>query len=175
MSQRLLKRDHDVDATYLNTEIASANAMIGKTNNGYTERSWNQYIEALNNAEAVAKAPTQMTAFDAKYNLLVAVNELNKIGEEADYSELEALIAQAEQALANENLYDNTAKEFGQVLAELGYKEFTNADGDKVQLFPGSALLVNEQPYAADDQRKVNNAEKLLKKLLLDSNSNRLT
>ncbi len=166
MGERLLPRDHDVDATYLNTEIASANAMIGKTNNGYTVRSWNQYIKALEKAEAVAANPTQMTAFDAKYNLLVARNELNKIGEEADYTELETLIAQAQQALANENLYDNTAKEFGQVLAELGYKSFTNADGDEVQLFPGSALLVNDEPYAIDDQDEVDDAAAALKEAL---------
>ncbi len=166
MSERLLKRDGGVNATYLNTEIASANAMIGKTNNGYTVRSWNQYIAALENAEKVAANPTQMTAFDAKYNLLVARNELNKIGEEADYTELETLIAQAQQALANEGLYDNTTKEFGQVLAELGYKTFTNADGDDVQLFPGSALLVNAEPYAADDQDEVDDAAAALKEAL---------
>jgi len=166
MSERLITRDHGVIATYLKTEIDSANAMIGKTNNGYTERSWKQYIEALTKAEEVYANPTQMTVFDAKYNLLVARNELNKIGEEADYTELETLIAQAQQALANENLYDNTAKEFGQVLAELGYKSFTNADGDEVQLFPGSALLVNDEPYAADDQDKVDRAAAALKEAL---------
>lgn len=165
-SSRLLPRTHGVLTYFLDTEIASAMAMIGETNNGYTVRSWAKYDAALKNAKTVAANPTQMTVFDAKYNLLVARNELVKVGSEADYTELEALIAQAEQALANKNLYDNTNKEFGQVLAELGYKDLTNADGDTVQLFPGSAKIVLAEGYSVEDQGKVDRAAEALKEAL---------
>ena len=165
-SSRLLPRTHGVRTYFLDTEIASAMAMIGDTNKGYTARSWAKYEAALKKAKDVAANPTQMTAFDAKYNLLVARNELVKDGFEADYTELEALIAQAEQALANKNLYDNINKEFGQVLAELGYNEIKNADGDSIQLFPGSAKLVLAEGYSVDDQGKVDRAAEALKEAL---------
>ena len=49
------------------------------------------------------------------------------------------------------------------VLAELGYHEFTNADGDSIDLFPGSALYVNTEPYAVDQQDDVDQAAYELK------------
>lgn len=164
MSERLLTRG-GVDTTYLSDEIDSAEAMITDSSL-YTARSWAIYEKALADAKEVLGNPTQMTAFDAKYALLVARNGLVLVEDEADYSELEALIAQAQQALANKNLYDNTDKEFGQVLAELGYNALTDADGNSVQLFPGSALLVNEKAYGADDQKKVDRAATALKEAL---------
>lgn len=164
---RLLARDHGVITKYLDDEIESAKNMIGTTNNGtYTARSWAKYDEAYKEALAVQANPTQMTVFDAKYNLMTSRNELVLVDKEADYTELEALIAQATQALANSNLYNNTAKEFGQVLAELGYNDFKNADGDKVQLFYGSALHENLEPYAEDEQYKVDRAATALKEAL---------
>ena len=162
---RLLARDHGVITTYLADEIASADAMV-KAESAYTARSWAKYETAYNNAKAVLANPTQMTVFDAKYELLTCRNELVLVENEADYSALEALIAQATQALANANLYDNTNKELGQVLAELGYYDFTNADGDKVQLFPGSALYVNKEPYAVDEQDAIDTAANELKEAL---------
>ena len=162
---RLLARDHGVITTYLADEIASADAMV-KAESAYTARSWAKYETAYNNAKAVLANPTQMTVFDAKYELLTCRNELVLVENEADYSELEALIAQATQALANANLYDNTDKELGQVLAELGYYDFTNADGDKVQLFPGSALYVNTEPYGVDQQDEIDQAANELKEAL---------
>lgn len=166
-SNRLLARDHGVITKYLDDEITSAKNMIGLTNNNvYTKRSWDKYIEAYNEALAVQAAPTQMTVFDAKYNLLTSRNELVKIEDEADYSELEALIAQAQMVMNNPGLYDNTPKEIGQVLAELGYKDFTNANGDDVQLFPGSALHENAEPYAVDEQYKIDRAATALKEAL---------
>ena len=165
MGPRLLARDHGVITTYLADEIASADAMV-KAESAYTARSWAKYETAYNNAKAVLANPTQMTVFDAKYELLTCRNELVLVENEADYSELEALIAQATQALANANLYDNTDKELGQVLAELGYYDFTNADGDKVQLFPGSALYVNTEPYGVDQQDEIDQAANELKEAL---------
>ena len=170
MGPRLLARDHGVVTTYLADEVTSAENMIGTTNGAkgvtYTQRSWDKYIAAYNDAKAVLAKPTQMTVFDAKWELLCCRNELVVVGNEADYSELEALIAQATQALANADLYDNTDKELGQVLAELGYHDFTNADGDDIQLFPGSALYVNKEPYGVDEQGAIDAAANELKEAL---------
>jgi hypothetical protein len=165
MGPRLLARDHGVITTYLADEIASADNMV-KAKSAYTARSWAKYETAYNNAQAVLANPTQMTVFDAKYELMCCRNELVLVENEADYSELEALIAQATQALANANLYDNTNKELGQVLAELGYHDFENADGDMIQLFPGSALYVNKEPYAVDEQDAIDTAANELKEAL---------
>ena len=165
MGPRLLARDHGVITTYLADEITSADNMVGAESE-YTARSWAKYETAYNNAKAVLANPTQMTVFDAKYELMCCRNELVLVDDEADYSELEALIAQATQALANANLYDNTDKELGQVLAELGYYDFENADGDSIQLFPGSALYVNKEPYAVDEQDAIDTAANELKEAL---------
>ena len=165
MGPRLLKRDHGVITKYLDDEITSANNMVGDESE-YTARSWAKYETAMENALAVQADPTQMTVFDAKYELMCCRNELVKVEDEADYSELEALISQATQALANASLYDNTNKELGQVLAELGYHDFENADGDTIQLFPGSALYVNTEPYAADEQEAIDDAANELKEAL---------
>ena len=164
-SQRLLKRTYGTVDKQLRDEIASANNMIGTDASKYTETSWNRYQEALDYANDVVNAngvvKSQKHIFEAKYNLLCARKALVPADMEADYTELEALIAQAEHALANANLYDNTNKEFGQVLAELGYDEI-----DDVQLFPGSAKLVRAEGYHVDDQDKVDSAADALKEAL---------
>ncbi len=170
---RLLYRTTDASGnkTAINTqlvdEVSSAMNMIGDANNGrYTAQSWANYADALAKAQAAQTSDSQMTIFDSKYNLLVARKRLVPVAEAADYTELEALIGQAEQALANMNLYDNTDKEFGQVLAELGMDPIEHADGYDVQLFPGSAYLTLERGYGADDQKKIDNAAKALKEAL---------
>ena len=165
MGPRLLERDHGVITTYLDDEITSANNMV-KAESNYTARSWAKYEAAMERALEVQANPTQMTVFDAKYELMCCRNELVLVENEADYSELEALIAQATQALANADLYDNTNKELGQVLAELGYYDFENADGDMVQLFPSSALYINSEPYAVDQQDEIDHAANELKEAL---------
>ena len=165
MGPRLLERDHGVITTYLDDEITSANNMV-KAESNYTARSWAKYEAAMERALEVQANPTQMTVFDAKYELMCCRNELVLVENEADYSELEALISQATQALANADLYDNTNKELGQVLAELGYHDFENADGDMVQLFPGSALYINREPYATDEQDAIDQAANELKEAL---------
>ncbi len=168
--------------THLANEIASANAMIGKVNVDefgdpkYTDRSWSRYEKALAAAEALnadAKA-TQMQIFDTKWELLIARNGLVLLADEADYSELEELIAQAKNALAHQDLYDNTAKDFGAVLAELGFGydeegeaiKVALANGDKVDLFPGSAEEVNHKGYDWTDQKKIDRAATALKEAL---------
>ncbi len=164
-STRLLARDHGVITKYLDDEITSAVNMV-KAESNYTARSWAKYETAMANALAVQANPTQMTVFDAKYELMTCRNELVLVDEEADYSELETLIAQAQMVMANTNLYDNTDKEIGQVLAELGYVDLENANGDMVQLFPMSALYVNSEPYAADEQDEIDEAATALKEAL---------
>ncbi len=164
---RLIERNNGTkDIRYLTAEIESAKNMIG-TDNGteenptkYTWRSWKRYIEAYNTALEVQAAPTQMNAFDSKYELLCARNELVLLEDAADYSELEALIAQATQAVANASLYNNTDKEIGLVLAQLGY----SVDG--TDLFPGSALYYNEEPYSKADQDVIDDAADRLKEAL---------
>lgn len=161
-SQRLLKRDHGVLTNFLADEITSAENMVGDESE-YTARSWAKYSDALATAKEVLANPTQKTVFDAKYELMCCRNELVKVENEADYSELEAVIEQATFALENQSLYDNTAKDFGMVLAELGYHSFTNADGDSIDLFPGSAIYVNTEPYATDEQDSIDQAAYELK------------
>ena len=162
MGPRLLTRDHDVIDTHLRNEVASAKAMITDSSL-YTERSWVKYEAALAAAEELLadSGKTQMKIFDTKWELLTCRNELVFVEDEADYSELEALIAQAETALENAGLYDNTNKEFGQVLAELGYHDF-----DGTQLFYGSALWANAEPYDYNDQDIIDDAADALKEAL---------
>ena len=169
-SQRLRDREYKVngvaDTTILETEIASAEAMFTDSSL-YTERSWTKYAAALEAAKAVVKGDSQMEAFDAKWELLCCRNELVLVEDEADYSELEALIAQAEYALSHQDKYDNTAKELGQVLAELGIEgDIVTAAGYGINLFPGSAVYTNAEPYTTDDQDIIDNAADQLKEAL---------
>ena len=166
-SQRLLKRDHGVLTNFLADEIASAEAMVGAQSE-YTTRSWTKYSAALQRAKDVlnganGEIKSQKNVFDAKYELMCCRNELVKVADEADYSELEALIEQATFALENQNLYDNEPVDFGRVLAELGYHSFTNGDFKDYDLFPGSAIYVNTEPYAKDQQDDVDQAAYELK------------
>ncbi len=165
--QRLLKRNAGVITTQLADEIASAKNMIGTTNGGrYTANSWKNYEEKLATANTALTSGSQMQVFDAKYNLLVARKNLVEVANAGDYAELNALIGYAQFALANANLYENSNKEFGQVLAELGMDKITNVDGYEIELFPGSALLVLDRDYSADDQEKIDDAAEALKEAL---------
>ena len=164
---RLIRRTHGVIYNQLNDEIASAENMIGTTNNGvYTDGSWDNYITAYNKAVDAQDCESQKQVFDAKYGLLVARKGLVKVEDAGDYNELNALIANAQFALANPDLYDNTDKEFGQVLAELGMDPIVNSDGYEVQLFPGSALITVANAYGKDDQNKIDDAAWVLKEAL---------
>lgn len=163
---KLLPREGGVVNTYLIKEINSAKAVIGTTNNkGYSERSWNAYSTALAKAEAVKDSTSQDTIFDAKYQLQVARNNLIPATQEADYEELLALIKQAETVMNNTGLYNNTNAEFGAVLAALGY-EVTDADGNTVQLFPGSAKTIEHVSFDKHDQDEIDDVADNLKKAL---------
>ena len=159
---RLVERYNGEKQTYyLQKEIADATAAITSKGN-YTDKSWARYTAALQAAQAALNAnESQVQMFDAKYELQVARNELRT--EEADDTELKALIAQAQAALANASAYDNTNAEFGAVLAALGMASVTDADGNSVDLFPNGALNIVEKSYDVDDQRKYDRAADALR------------
>ena len=162
---RLLERDAYTKNQHLQTEVASALAQIGTTNTkGYTEKSWNRYMAALQGAQEALSSSNCNTIFDQKYELQVARNELRT--EEADDTELKALIAQAQAALAGAAAYDNTNAEFGAVLAALGMANVTDADGNEVDLFPNGALNIVNKSYDVDDQRKYDRAADALRAAL---------
>ncbi len=173
---RLLPRADEPITKYLEDELTSAIAMIGdfeesdeayaEISGRYTERSWVRFEEAYFKGWDVVGEPTQKTVFDAKYELMCARNELVPADQEANYDELEALMAQAEYALAHQSLYNNTAKELGQVLAELGINEEIEFNGGTIDLFPGSAYYVNAEPYSVDDQDIVDQKASELKEAL---------
>ncbi|MGN0526840.1 MAG: hypothetical protein ACI4IF_05340 [Acutalibacteraceae bacterium] len=165
-ADRLIKRDGGVNKTALSKELGNAEAAYnGGVNSGYSDRSWARFEKAYQAASAVnADASAgQKQCFDAKYELMVAWNQLKTVEEEADYTELEALMAQAETALANESLYSNDIKDFGKVVAELGIERVND---NSVELFNGSALMVNNKSYSVDDQKKVDGAATALKEAL---------
>lgn len=159
---RLVERYNGEKQTYyLQKEIDDATAAITSKGN-YTDKSWARYTAALQAAQAALNAnESQVQMFDAKYELQVARNELRT--EEADDTELKALIAQAQAALANASSYDNTNAEFGAVLAALGMASVTDADGNSVDLFPNGALNIVNKSYDVDDQRKYDRAADALR------------
>ena len=159
---RLVERYNGEKQTYyLQKEIDDATAAITSKGN-YTDKSWARYTAALQAAQAALNAnESQVQMFDAKYELQVARNELRT--EEADDTELKALIAQAQAALANASAYDNTNAEFGAVLAALGMASVTDADGNSVDLFPNGALNIVNKSYDVDDQRKYDRAADALR------------
>lgn len=162
---RLLEREAYTKNQHLQTEVESALAQIGTTNTkGYTAKSWNRYAAALRAAQEALTSSNCDTIFDQKYELQVARNELRT--EEADDTELKALIAQAQAALAGASAYDNTNAEFGAVLAALGMADVTDAEGNSVDLFPNAALNVVGKSYSVDDQRKYDRAADALRAAL---------
>ncbi len=163
--ERLLKRDCGVVTTQLEDEIASAENEILAAS-AYTADSYANYADALAGAKEALTSGSQAQTFDAKYNLLVMRKRLVKVGEEADYTELNALINFAKFALIHNSFYINGDKDFGMVLAELGMQTLTHEEGYEVQLFPGSALEVQARAYGMDDQNKVDRAADALKEAL---------
>ena len=160
MSQRLIAREGGVVNTYLTKEIESAKAEIGTDGSKYSAKSWAAYTEALTAAEAATSSASQDTIFKAKYALQVARNNLVLATNEADYTELETLIAQAEGALTNASSYKNGDADFGAVLAALGYEV------NGTEIFPGAAKDVVEVSYDKHDQDEIDDAANELKKAL---------
>ncbi len=162
MRDRLLPREGGVVNTYLQKEIDSAKAVIGSTNTkGWSEKSWNRYATALANAEAALTNASQDSIFNAKYELQVARNNLRTTATEADYTELNSLIAQAEAVLKGASNYSNSAADFGRLLAALGYK---TADGYDV--FPNGAKNIVDKSFDKGDQDELDDKSLELKKAL---------
>ena len=164
-SQRLILRTSTPVTSYLQKEIDSAVNTIGENNNaGYSQRSWDAYSTALENAKAARSSASQDTIFNAKYQLQVARNNLRTTAQEADYSELEILIPQAENALntqaANNTIYKNADEDFGKLLMALGY---TTEGGTK--LFGGARDVFNTS-YDKHDQDEIDDAADDLKAAL---------
>ncbi len=143
---------------FLNADVNSAKNVIGTTNTGYTGKSWSAYAAALAAAQEALTSGSNATMFDARYELNKARNNLKVAAEEADYGELEGLIAQAEAVLANAGSYKNATIDFAKLLAALGVAPVEDAKGNEVQLFPSSAKVVAAKSYAKDDQDKVDRA-----------------
>ena len=160
MSKRLLPREGGVVNTYLSKEIESAKAAIGTSQGNYTDMSWAVYSKALSDAEAAMKSASQDTIFNAKYALQVARNNLVTKDNEADYSELKELIAQAENAVKNASYYKNADVDFGKVLAALGYEV------NGTEIFPGAAKDVVATSYSKHDQDEIDDAADELKAAL---------
>ncbi len=160
MSQRLLPREGGVVNTYLSKEIESAKAAIGTSQGNYSDMSWAVYTKALSDAEAAMTSASQDTIFNAKYALQVARNNLVTKDNEADYSELKELIAQAENAVKNASYYKNADVDFGRVLAALGYEV------NGTEIFPGAAKDVVATSYSKHDQDEIDDAADELKAAL---------
>lgn len=175
-ADRLLERDTYANVNrsktqHLKNEYDSAVAVIGTANNaGYTAKSWARYADALASAKAILDKNSDLCdeIFDAKYELQVARNELRT--EEADDSELKALIAQAQNVLATvletPTAYTNSNKEIGEVLAALGMADVKDLDGNDVDLFPNGALNVVEKSYDVDETKKYDRAANALREAL---------
>lgn len=167
-ADRLLDRDAYTKTQHLKNEYDSAMNVIGDTNTaGYTTKSWTRYENALKAAKELLDNNSDLcdAIFDAKYELQVARNELRT--EEADDTELRALIAQAQAALANASSYANTAKDIGEVLAALGMDEVTDTKtNEKVDLFPNGALNVVNKSYDVDETKKYDRAANALREAL---------
>lgn len=159
MVDRLVGREGGVIKTYLEKEIASAEKTFTDLSK-YSEMSRTAYEKALSNAKTALSSDSQDTIFDAKYQLQVARNNLRTVEDEADYTEINELIKQAEQALKNPSYYKNytdSKADFGMILVALGY---TTKDGTR--LF-GGAKDVASKSYSKADQDEVDDAADELK------------
>lgn len=169
MSDRLLPREGGVVNTYLVKEINAAKAEIGTTNTaGYSTRSWKAYSEALTYAESVKNSASQDTMFNAKYQLQVARNNLRLATAEADYTELQRLIDQAEYAINHLDQYKTETPaqkaDIGAVLAALGYQP--TSDGVTTKVFYDGAYDIINKSIDAHDQEDIDDVADRLKAAL---------
>ncbi len=160
MNDRLITRTQSPVVSYLQKEIDSAKAVVGTAQGNYSDRSWKAYETALANANTALSSLSQDTIFNAKYALQVARNNLRTEAQEASYTELETLIAQAQVVLNNASNYANTAEDFGKVLAALGYEIAGN------NIFPNGALNIVNTSFEKGDQDEVDDKSLELKKAL---------
>ncbi len=154
----------NIDKNFLNQEIAYAEAQ-NYVQSDYSADSWARYTEALANAKAKAAASdaTESVVFDAKYELMVAQNYLERHSmKESGYleEELIPLIEHANAILENYGtiytLKNGVTYEdaFKQLVEALGVKYSVTID-EKVQegiLYDRSALTFTE--YDRNDSAK---------------------
>lgn len=154
----------NIDKNFLNQEIAYAEAQ-NYVQSDYSADSWTRYTEALANAKAKAAASdaTESLVFDAKYELMVAQNKLEKHSmKESGYlnEELIPLIEHANAIIENYGtiytLKNGVTYEdaFKQLVEALGVKYSVTID-EKVQegiLYDRSAITFTE--YDRNDSAK---------------------
>lgn len=154
----------NIDKNFLNQEIAYAEAQ-NYVQSDYSADSWARYTEALANAKAKAAASdvNESVVFDAKYELMVAQNYLEKHSmKESGYlnEELIPLIEHANAIIENYGtiytLKDGVTYEdaFKQLVEALGVKYSVTID-EKVQegiLYDRSAITFTE--YDRNDSAK---------------------
>lgn len=147
--------------TYLDSAITQVESLVGAAGN-YTAQSYANYTTALAAAKAVqADANAKPSKIHvARYDVLVAYNSLVGENDSADFTQLNALIAQADAILANQDIYaatdaykaetgltgtEATTKALANILATLG-KEVTV--GESKYVVGGSDAAIN---YQADE------------------------
>ena len=135
------------DKTFIGREIASAKAQ-NYVETEYSKASWACYSDALAKATAARKNrdAVQSELFDAKYELMLAQNNLVKkelsAKDNGYYAPLEALIQQAEAVFAVDSVYTakttvDANKAYADLLEALGY-EYKDGAYTK-NLYPNSA------------------------------------
>lgn len=157
------------DLTFINKEIAYAEAQ-GYVETDYSADSWSRYETALANAKAITSADLPSKVFDAKYELMVAQNKLEKHSmKESGYlaEELIPLIDKANVILNNfgtsSSLYTvkadagiTDAEALGQLVSALGIEYSVEIDGktQKGILYNNSALTFKEYDRTATAKNK---------------------
>lgn len=132
---------------FLAKEIEAANAQ-GYVEDNYSTDSWAAYSAALATAKEVNSDPDalQSTVFDAKYELMIARNNLmakaDSAKDQGAYMQLESLIAQADVMFQNTDLYTvkegEAADAWANLVAVLGY-EYEDENGATQNLYANSA------------------------------------
>lgn len=156
----------NIDKTFLNNEIAYAEAQ-NYNESLYSADSWLRYTEALATAKATAADANakESVIFDAKYELMLAQNKLEKHSmKESGYLE-EELIPLIEHANAIINNYGTLysvkdgvayADAFAQLVTALGVRYEVEIDGktQKGILYDRSALTFTDYDRSASVKNK---------------------
>lgn len=163
---------------FLAKEVAYADANFPASDEAlYSPDSWAEYSTRLATAKAVLNNANALHSeiFDAKYFLMVAMNDLNVVEHSMKddgnnyLAELQNLIANAETILAHQNLYTvvagvTEAEALGQLVSALGVR-YTNDNGDDAILYDHSAytFVDYDRVNTTKEKGKVDNAADKLK------------
>lgn len=156
------KGNIDNAKVFLNNEIAYAEAQNYNPDD-YSADSWARYTEALANAKKAQSSDKESLIFDAKYELMVAQNKLEKHSMKESGYLAEELIPLIEHANAIINNYGTLysvkngvayADAFAQLVSALGVKYNVTIDGKTNEgiLYDRSALTFTE--YDRSDSAK---------------------